>query len=313
MSTLLHPADYLALLRCPCSPAGALVMEKTDAARCTQCGLRYPITTEGVLEMVDMARLDTETARELSGNTFAWLPGEIEHQIQSERQGMWRSYYSRSRRGSMAQTARMLQRIPHETLFLLGCGRGRDIEYLLSFIPLHTVYASDLSLSALQVTPHRLQAYPLRLGLFTSDLNACPVREDSVPVVVVNALHHTADMHAALEAMLHNGYQHIVLNEPANNWLIRSMARRGMAQRVEYSGVKPGRLELRTVHDLARRYGYGMEAVTLWIVPGDYYRRLFGRIPALQPLVLAAINALSWLTNLVKFGNQAVVRLEKMH
>lgn len=311
MSTSLHPSEFLALLRCPCSPAGDLVMD-ADAARCTQCGLRYPITAAGILELVNIDRLDAETARELRGNTFTWAAGQIEQATQTERQAMWRNYYTRSRKASMAQTARVLQTLPGKEMFFLGCGRGRDIEYLLSFMPLHTVYASDLSLTALQVTPQRLQPYPLRVGLFTSDLNACPIAVQHIPVVVVNALHHTEDMHATLEAMLGNGYRTIVLNEPANNWLIRGLARRGVAQRVEYSGVKPGRLELRTVSALAERYGYHMHATTSWVFPGDYYRRLLGRVPALQSLFLAALGLLSRLTNPVKFGNQVVMRLEKI-
>ena len=311
MSISLHPSEFLALLHCPCSPDGILVTEEAGV-RCTQCGLRYPVTAEGILELVAIDRLDAETARELRGNTFAFAPGEIAAAVEKERQAMWRSYYSRSRKPSMAQTARLLQDMPHEEVFLLGSGRGRDIEYLLTFLPLHTVYASDLSLSALQVTPHRLHPYALRLGLFTADLQACPVRVQHMPVVVVNALHHTADMHTALEGLLRHGYRYIVLNEPANNWLIRRLARRGMAQRVEYSGVKPGRLELATVRALAQRYGYHMHTTTLWIVPGDYYRKLWGSSTVLQPLFLAAIRALSRLTNLIKFGNQAVVRLEKM-
>lgn len=262
--------------------------------------------------MVDLQWLDSETARELRGNMHYIPPDELTQAVLNERQRMWKSYYSRNRKPNMRQLARELADVSCDEVFFLGCGSGRDVEYVLSFMPLHTVYCSDLSLTSLQQVPYRLQPYALQMGLFTSDLSACPVKARTMPVVIVNALHHTQDIHAPVEDLMRQGVHNIFINEPANNWLIRWLARRGIAQRIEYSGVKPGRLELHTVHDLAQRYGYRVKATTFWVFPSDYYRRLFSQAAIAQTIFFGLLNLLSRATNLIKFGNQAVVRLEKI-
>ena len=53
-----------------------------------------------------------------------------------------------------------------------------------------------------------------------------------------------------VERLLAQGYKAILLVEPTSNALIKCLARRGLAQRVEYSGVKPGRLEIGELYRL---------------------------------------------------------------
>jgi hypothetical protein len=152
----------------------------------------------------------------------------------------------------------------------------------------------------------------MELGLFTSDLDACPVKSKNIPILIVNALHHTEDMHGALEQLLGKGYRNILLVEPTNNILLRFLASRGFARRIEYSGVYPGRLELRKLHAFGAAYNYRVSVTTGWALPEDYYRRLFGGSRRLEHAVLALLDMFSAVTNLVKFGNYSVVHLSKL-
>jgi len=117
----------------------------------------------------------------------------------------------------------------------------------------------------------------LRLRLFTSDLNRCSVESPKVPIVIVNALHHAGDMHAALEAILARGPEHVFFVEPTDNFLVRFLARKGFARRVEYSGLTPGRLGLKTLRAICGRSGYRPRITTMWIFPEDLHRQGFNR------------------------------------
>ncbi|MBN1888515.1 MAG: hypothetical protein JW850_11015 [Thermoflexales bacterium] len=310
MATILAPGDYIHLLRCPCSARSSLALEE-GRATCSECGKAFNISADAVLELVDLDTLDTATARELQGNIYQFSQRQIELVMAAEREDVWKSYYTRKRRRSIERLSGYLDKIGCDRIIALGVGTAREIEYLLRFRTFDSVFCSDLSYTTLCMVPYRLEPCDLKLGLFTSDLCHCPVRIKDIPLLVVGALHHTPDMHAAIEGLLANGYHNILFVEPADNFLLRGLARLGLARREEYSGVKPGRLELGRLRTLSRQYGYSLAVATAWVFPDDYYARIFGRVRGFQRLFCLAVDLLSTLTNLAKFGNSAIVHLQK--
>ena len=236
MAQILHPSDYIHLLQCSCSESASLVVED-DAVVCSQCHRRSPIREDRVLELVDVQMLDAETVRELRGNTYRATPAQITGYVTAEQNSRWSSYYAHSRKHSIQVLARYLKDEKVKSLYSLGSGTGREIFYLQQFMDFHTIYCSDLSSTALQMVPYRLEPFDIRVGLFTADLAQVPIKSKDIPVLIVNALHHTQDMHAALKRLLAHDHHHLFLVEPTNNWLIRLLARWKLSQRIEYSGV----------------------------------------------------------------------------
>jgi hypothetical protein len=224
---------------------------------------------------------------------------------------IWDSYYWRQRRRTIKRLARYLDSVKLSRIFLLGTGTGRDLLFLQRLLPLETVYCSDLSVTALQLLLERLKKVALRVGLFTSDLAACPVATQEIPVLIVGALHHTQDIHQSLEGLLARGYEDLFLVEPIDNGLMRWLARRGVARRVEYSGVKPGRLALSRARELARRYGYEMKAATSWAFPEDYYRRILPNRRWVQRGFFLLLSLLTHISRPVKLGNRAVIHMRR--
>ena len=311
MATLLHPTTYYHLLRCPCSGRTPLSCSE-DRLYCHECHREFNVSDGGILELVEPDALDAETARELTGNTYKFTLEQAMSLALADRSNIWHSYYSRSRKGTILHLSKLLDRLDTDQVFFLGSGTGREIEYLLQCRKLRTVFCSDLSVSTLRLVPYRLHRYDLKLGLFTSDLNHCPIRRSAIPIMIVNALHHTQDMHVALEKILLVGHQNILFVEPTDNFLVHCLEKRGLARRVEYSGVKPGRLDLRKLQALGRRHGYKLRVTTHWIFPEDYFRKVFGKFKCLQNAFLAFLDLVSILTNLVKFGNVSIVHMEKL-
>jgi uncharacterized protein YbaR (Trm112 family) len=308
----MSPGEYVGLLSCPqCGGELSARAEERDVT-CGTCGRRFPVTDGGILELVDPEELDAETRRELEGNTYGDPRGKDLASVLYENEIIWDSYYWANRRLSIERFVDYLSEVDCDRLFLLASGTGRDVLFLQRYLPLKKVYCSDLSLSALQLLRERLDGPGLEVGLFTSNLDECPVRALEVPLLVVGALHHTRDMHAALQRLLAKGHRHLFIVEPASNAFMRFLAERGMARRVEYSGVKPGRLELPRVRELARRYGYRLKVTTLWNFPVDYYRRLFPGWRWMRAGFFALLRGFSGISNAVKLGNRAVIHLERV-
>lgn len=309
MSSILPPHAYLHSLRCPCN--GMLAIDG-DKALCQTCHRELKISPEGILQFVIASELDAPTAQELVGHTFNLSQPQIESMVLAERNSLWKNYYSRNRMKTMQHLSGYLDRVNCKQVFFLGVGTGREIEYLLSFRKLDTVFCSDLSCTSLHMIPTRLAAYDLKVGLFTSDLQRCPVECRDTPVVIVNALHHTQDMHAVIESLLARQYDNLFLVEPTDNFLIRFLARYGIAQRREYSGVIPGRLELPRLKEICRKHHYQLNLRTHWEFPRDYYKKIFGNSKHFQKVFFPLLNGFSMLTNLAKFGNFSIVHLRKL-
>jgi hypothetical protein len=282
-------------------------MEGT-VCRCQSCGRLFPVA-DRVIHFVDDEDLDEETRRERAGNTFLTSRRHTYASLIKEQATLWRDYYTRSRRRTIETLARYLG--SRRRVFFLGTGRGREIEYLLQFVKLDTVYCSDLAASPLGVLRARLESHPLRVGLFTSDLQHCPVAATDIPVVIVNALHHTRDLHGALERFLKSRFQDVLFVEPMDNRLLSILARFGLAQRVEYSGVKPGRLHLHRLRALCVQYGYDARVATSWSFPRDYFEKAVSNSPSIEELFFRLLDSFSSMTSLFEFGNMAVVHLAR--
>jgi hypothetical protein len=308
---VLPPQAYLGYLSCPHDCRGELVVTEMTA-RCRTCHREFAIGGDGILESVRESELDEETARELRGHEFSLTPLQVEQLVRKERAMLWRSYYSRNRMRMMQYLAEFLESADCRQVFFLGAGTGREIEYLLSFRKLHTVFCFDLSHTALRIIPARLKEYDLGVGLFTADLQCCPVVSRDMPVVVVNALHHTRDMHTTLEHLLDRQYENLFIVEPTDNFLIRTLARLGWARWREYSGVIPGRLELPHLKAMCGRHGYQLRSRTGWEFPRDYYRRLFGHSRWAQQWFFRLLDVFSSVTSVAGFGNFSVVHLSKL-
>ncbi len=310
MATVLHPAAFLHLLSCSC-PAGGSLVCVDDRVACDSCGREYSISDDLILELVDPATLDAEKLRELEGNTSELTAERAGAMILSGMLDISDEYYVRSRMRSIRCLSGYLDGVASNQVISLGSGPGREIRYLMYSRQFDRVFCSDLSITALQGTQYGLERFEMELGLFTSDLDACPVKRTDIPILIVNALHHTGDMHGALERLLGNGYRDILLVEPTNNFVLRYLESRGISRRIEYSGVYPGRLELKRLRASGTSHNYSVSVTTGWALPEDYYRRLFGRSRRLERAVLGFLDLFSAVTNPVKFGNYSVVHLSK--
>ena len=309
MVDLLDPSTFVHLLACPhCS--GSVHVDGGEV-RCADCRQLFSISDRGIAEFVTADRLDAETSRELEGNTYRISAEEAVAWTMVENQSIWDSYYGMQRTHTIRTLSRYLEDVDVGEVFFLGVGTGRDILFLSRYHQFETIYASDLSISALRIAVARLQDYPLALGLFTADLAAAPIGTVEKPVFIVNALHHTEDMHAALERLLQRGHRNLFLVEPADNFLVRFLAQYGYARRIEYSGVKPGRLNLKRLQEMARQHDYELEVTTHWNFPEDYYNKLFPEWRPVQKVFLGALHLFSRLTAPFSFGNSVVVHLQK--
>ena len=199
-----------------------------------------------------------------------------------------------------------------DALVALGTGYGTELKDLLTHIEINKLFVSDLAFtSMLMIHQVTLSSYTGKLCIFTSDLDLCPIKTVSLPILVHQALHHTSDIHRAIEGLLKNGYVEMYFVEPADNFLIRFLARRGLAQRVEYSGVKPGRVNLGTLRKLCGLYGYDLKVKTRWEFPQDYLRRLFPRNGLMLNWFVTCLKVFSYIAGFFEFGNLATLRFIK--
>lgn len=260
-----------------------------------------------VIQFVTNDVLDPEKKRELQGNTFDLTQENIDYRVRKEHRSRYYSHFSNLRLGILIEDLRRINRwLDFENLVFLGCGYGYEIAQLLKRgLKVKRIFASDLSLSNVSLISRILSQYDVDLVLFTSDLDHCPVQEKTYPIVIFEALHHTPDMHLTIERLLSFGYERLFFAEPTNNKIIRWLAKRGLAQRVEYSGLKPGRLEIAKVRRLCDRYNYALTVHTTWDFPEDYFRKVVKKSGITENIFVHSIDVLSYLTNAIHCGNMS--------
>ena len=277
------------------------------------CNARVPVTGH-VVEFVDDRELDEHKVNELHGNEIALDEGVIAHFLDKEN---WSSFTRHFVDLKIASLYRYLQRDRVTEAAFLGSGTGFEIGPLWrsGFRPARLL-VSDLNRSTLEVAKFNLTAQHIDdatdVCLFTSDLDAVPLKDDRLPLVVYECLHHTPDMHATVERMLRYGYRSIYFVEPCSNWLMKILARFGLAQREEYSGLEPDRLDLKRLRSLSNRYGYRLEVHTMWELPVDYFERISRNNAWVERLMIRAIDAVSMAFRPFRFGNFAACRLKRL-
>ena len=302
----LPPEDYLRVLGSP--SANEKLEHRGKELVCAQSGMSHPIRNL-IIEFVDAGRLDAEKARELQGNTIAQTPDVIELYANKH---TWSEFYSHFTNLKIRRLIKFLRRVNCERLVALGCGTGYELRHLLgSGLSVKTIFASDLSYTMLSVVPHTLKTFDVELCLFTSDLDDCPVQATDIPVLIYEALHHTGDMHATIRHLMSRSYENILFVEPTTNLVMRYFEKRGLARRVEYSGVKPDRLVISKLKTLCREFGYRMARQSLWEMPEDHFRKICPRPGKLQTALLASLNAIGTLATPVIRGNTSIVHLRR--
>jgi hypothetical protein len=308
MSTLMEPEEFVPYFKCIQCGAGTLNFGDR-VLTCPVCCKSYGIS-RNIIQFVKPEELDAEKKRELDGNTDL-RDIETIQQIGSEMPSE-SDYYHYMRRVKIQDLLAFIGTRRMDALVALGTGYGTELKDLLRHIEINKLFVSDLAFtSLLMIEPFTLSSYAGKLCIFTSDLDLCPIKTVSLPILVHQALHHTPDIHRTIEELLKNGYVEMYFVEPADNCLIRFLARRGLAQRVEYSGVKPGRVNLGTLRRLCGVYGYDLKVKTRWEFPQDYLRRLFPRDGLMLNWFVTCLKVFSYLSGFFEFGNIATLRFIK--
>lgn len=306
MAEILDPAQFLHLLSCTC-PRGGALEAFGKKVRCRACKREFQVT-DGVLDLVVPAELDADKARELKAHAYELTEEQIEHYANKD---AWSKYYSHFSDRKISRLLEYLEKTGAKEFFSLGVGTGFELKKILSKKGFRRIYASDLSLPALRIVRHTLRGMDGSVGLFTSDLDQCPVKARDIPVVVYEAMHHTSDMHATLAGLLSKGYRNVLFVEPSTNFIVAVLSRLGLAEREEYSGLRPKWLSIRKTRKICRRHGYGASFTTMWEVPEEYFRKLYKGHGFGQAAFLKFVDAVSAVTNLFNTGSFTIAHLRK--
>jgi len=310
MTKFLKANNYSKYLTCPiCFPQTKTILKVSkNKVSCQNCKKNYPIKNN-ILRFIDYKELDSETKRELKGNSFSLTKKNIEHYATKD---TWSNYYNHFANQKLSHLIEYLDSIPMKGLISLGSGTGYELKEILKRKQIKLIFSSDLSFSATNVVPATLKNYDTKLCLFTSDLNCVPViPNDSLPILIYEALHHTEDIHLTIEKLLQRGYKNILFVEPSTNFIIRILAKFGLAQREEYSGLIPDFLDIRKLKTLSNKYKYRLKIHTLWDIPEEYFRIICKKESLLQNILLRLIDLISQVGNIFQFGSFAIVSLER--
>ena len=310
MTKILAPSEFIYFLSCSCSAVNQWHVSN-DTVFCKKCSRTFYFN-ENVLDLISESELDHIAGRErqsslrIPDNTDEFL-----RSVRMERYFIWRNYHSRSRKKPMKWLARQLMRTNYRQIFLMGAGTGRELLYFQQFVQLKTVLCSDVSGKVLKMIPCRCEPYNYTIALFTADIKRYTIIDKESPIIFINVLHHTSDMHAILEGYCKRAYSDIFMLESCDNVIMRFFARFGLSRRKEYSGIIPDRLNIRKMQAICRKHRYTLSLKTWWIFPRDYYYGLFGRIPGFENMFFFIMEILTTVTGLFKFGNVVTAHLKK--
>lgn len=281
-----------------------------NGVRCQNCKRKYLIK-KNILEFVDYRDLDSKTKRELKGNRYPLTKKNIEHYANKD---SWSNYYNHFANQKIDHLITYLNLIPMKGVISLGSGTGFELKEILKRKQINLIFSSDLSFSATSIVPTTLKGFDINLCLFTSDLNHVPVvPNDSLPILIYEALHHAGDIHLTIEKLLQKRFKNILFVEPSTNFLVKILAKLGLAQRIEYSGLKPEFLNIGILKKLSKKYKYKLKIRTLWEIPEDYFRIICKKESLLQSILLRLIDLISRIGNLFQFGSFAIVSLERIN
>lgn len=275
---------------------------------CPNCKRKYPIKNN-IVQFVHIKDLDRETKRELKGNSYSLSKKNIKHYANKDK---WSSYYNHFSNQKFNYLITYLNSFPVNGIISLGSGTGFELKEILKRKKINKIFSSDLAFSATSVVPTTLKDFDINLCLFTSDLNRTPaLPDDNLPILIYEALHHTKDIHSTIEKLLQRGFKNLLFVEPSTNFLIRILAKFGLAQRIEYSGLKPDFLDIGILKKLAKKHKYKLKIHTLWDVPEDFFRVICKNESFFQTVLLRLIDLISQIGDVFKFGSFAIVSLER--
>jgi uncharacterized protein YbaR (Trm112 family) len=295
-------------LTCPYCFNKSRLVSGRNSFWCKECKRHYKYKNN-IIRFINPKELDKETSRELKGNSFALSKKNIDHYALKDN---WSDYYNFFVEQKIKHLLFYLDQTKCKTIASLGSGPGFELKEILKKRKISLVLSSDLALSATSVVPVTLKHYDTTLCLFTSDLRLSPVvSNNSVLILVYEALHHTGDIHGAINTLLQKKYKHIIIVEPCTNFLIRILAKFGVAQREEYSGVIPDFLDIRTLRNLCKKNNYQVQVNTIWEIPEGYFRLIVKRGSILEKFILRLIMSMSVVTNIFGVGSFAIAYLNK--
>jgi DNA-directed RNA polymerase subunit RPC12/RpoP len=303
-------SDFPKYFTCPfCFTKGKTSLtETTNGVRCKNCQRKFLVKNH-ILEFIVNKELDNETRRELKGNRISLAKKNIEHYANKDN---WSNYYNHFVNKKFGYLIKYLDAVRMQGIVSLGSGPGFELKQLLKRKPIYTIFSSDLAYSTTRVVPVALKDFNIILCLFTSDINNTPViPNDSFPILIYEALHHTGNIHLSIEKLLQKRFKNIFFVEPSTNFMIKILAKFNLAQRVEYSGVKPDFLDIEKLKRLAKKYNYDLKIRTLWDVPEEYFRVICKKESLLQTILLGIIDLISTVGDKIQFGSFAVVALER--
>lgn len=295
-----------------CNCDSTLLLEN-EKLICAKCGIKYRINNN-IIEFVDASRLDEHKNNELIGNSFKIDDETINMFINKEN---WHKYASFWHDKKINILQKYIDKINIEKIAFLGCGSGFEINKIMNRNKsIKQIFASDLSYNSVYMVPYildtNLKSNPdVNTILFTSDIDNCPISDIDIPIIIYEAIHHTPDIHLSIENLLKQKYNNILFVEPTNNIVIKWLAKKGLAQRIEYSGVKPGRLDNNILSELAKKYNYTIKCKTIIDIPIDYVHKFIKKDSTMEAFFCNFMLALSSILNLFKFGNFTIAHLQK--
>jgi len=298
--------SFLTCPRCFVVPESSL-QYKSGFLVCKSCKQKYPIKKR-VLQLIYPGALSRQVRSELIGNEIPLTRKNIERFATKDK---WSKYYNHFVDQKINYLMEGLGHRNFRGIISLGSGPGFEIKEILKKRHFPLVFSSDLASSATSIVPYTLSNANTTVCLFTSDLNYVPIIPNkSYPILIYEALHHTKSSLKTLEGMMQKKYFDIFFVEPCTNFFIRFLAKLGLAQRVEYSGVHPDFIDLVRVGELAKKYKYKLHLNTIWDIPEEYIRRICKEGSWVESVLLIIIDLSSKVGNLLNWGSFAIVHLQ---
>ena len=306
---ILFPPEMLSDLACGSCREKPLSFIDTDAVKsicCNNCGRIFPCY-DNQIDFLVQDFLDQTNLQEIEGNKYDFENLDIVEQMANK--DKLGSVYSHSLMFAMNIVKKFLVNYsPDTTLYCLGSGTGFEIKALYTHEQFKRIYASDISSSALKVAMKVLEPFSGELGLIVSEFGHTPIQKGSDSLgLVFQALHHTADIHQAIDCLLKNNFTNLIIVEPTTNWLVEILAYFGLAKKIEYSGLRPSWMDLAKVEKIAISNKYNMQVCTWWEFPSNLIR-FFEWNKTLEKITCQLLDFISRITGHFKFGSMSAVQ-----
>lgn len=298
--------EYLTCPRCFVIPSSLTL--RGNSFVCSVCKYKYPIKGK-IIELINSEIISKQAKSELFGNEITPTKKNIEHYAKKDQ---WSAYYNHIVKQKIDYLMKGLKKTNLKGIISLGSGPGFEIKEILKRKKLPLAFSSDIALSATSIVPYTLKGWDVTICLFTSDLNFSPaIPNDDYPILIYEALHHTKNSSKTLGGLMKKGYKDIFFVEPCTNLFIKFLAVIGLAQRIEYSGVRPDFLDLKEIKRVANKHNYKITINTLWDIPEEYVRKFCKKGSGIEKVIQKLTDIFSKVTNILKFGSFAVVHLYK--